>query len=466
MSEEAIRYEASHIQVLEGWEAIRKRPGMYVGSTGERGLHQLVFEVAGRSVREALSGRPGPIDVTLTPDGGVRVADDGPGVPVEAAGGTEGPALEALLTSPHAGTALNSRHAVAVSLFGMGPCVTTALSSRLTAEVRREGVRWVQEYVRGVAVAPPSAAGPATGSGTAIAFRADTDIFGTAECSFDVLAERFRELAFLNRGLDISLTDERPPSGPRSERFWFPGGARDFVAFLEARPDVPVPPDVIGFEREDEGMQGSVEVALRWCDAREERVRSFANSQPTPYGGTHEAGFRDGVAAAINAYARQRRLLAAADPDLSADRIGEGLTAVVSVKLDRPEFHGATCGELGGAAVRACVGEAVREHLSTWLEGHPAQATAVVERIVRGCLPGLSSNRPPRRIQGTEPAGRRPPCGARAAGQRPLAVERAERRDGSRVGPLSCRGACRTLRSARDTAPHHARRRSRGQPSP
>ncbi|WP_405891432.1 ATP-binding protein [Streptomyces sp. NBC_00133] len=384
MSQDAIRYDASHLEVLEWWEAIRKRPGMYVGSTGERGLHQLVFEVAGLAVNEVLAGRASSVDVTLTPDGGVRVADDGPGVPVEAAGDTGGPSLEALLTRPHAGAGLGGRHAAAMSLFGMGPCVTNALSSHLTAEVGREGVRWVQEYKRGVALTPPTAVGPATGSGTTITYWPDTDIFGTAKCSFAVLAERFRELAFLNQGLSISLTDERPPGGSRPSRFRFPGGTRDFVAFLDARAGAPVHPDVIAFEREDPQMAGTVEVALRWRGSREKRVRSFANSVLTPDGGTHTMGFHDGVAAAVTYYARQRRLLTATDPDLGTDQIGEGLTAVVSVKLDGPEFLGATHGTLGGAAVRACVASAVREHLGAWLEGHPEQAAAVVGRIVRG----------------------------------------------------------------------------------
>ncbi|MFF3430551.1 hypothetical protein [Streptomyces sp. NPDC002602] len=266
----------------------------------------------------------------------------------------------------------------------MGPCVTNALSSRLTAEVRREGVRWVQEYTRGVASTPPTAVGPATGSGTAIAFWPDTDVFGTAQCSFAVLAERFRELAFLNRGLGISLIDERTPGGAaRRMPFQAPGGTRDLVALLDAQVGSPVHPEVIGFEREDLRMAGTVEVALRWCGSRQERVRSFANSTRTPEGGAHELGFRDGVAAAVTSYARQRRLLTGADPDLRADQIGEGLTVVVSVKLDHPEYVGAALGGLGGAAVRPRVAEAVREHLGTWLEGHPEQAAAVVGGIIR-----------------------------------------------------------------------------------
>lgn len=381
MSDDASRYDATHIQVLDGLEAIRRRPGMYVGSTGERGVHQLVFEAVGRAVNEVLAGRAGCVDVTLTADGRVCVADDGPGVPAEAAEDTDGPGLEALLTRVPAVTRPFGRNTALVGQFAIGPCVTNALSSFLTAEVRREGMRWIQEYARGVAVTTPIVAGTATGSGTTIAFRPDPDIFGTAECSFTVLAERFRELAFLNRSLGISLTDDRGPGGSQSVRFRFPRGARDFVAFLDAGADAPVHPDVIGFEWADSPMAGVAEVALRWCGSGEERVLGFANGRLTSEGGTHVVGFRAGVAAAVNAYARERRLLSAADPELGADRTGEGLTAVVSVKLDRPEFEGATRSVLGNLAVRAGVEGAVREHLGRWLEGHPDQAAAVIGRI-------------------------------------------------------------------------------------
>lgn len=385
MSDAANPYNASHIQVLEGLEAVRKRPGMYVGSTGQRGLHQIVFVIAGRAVNEVLAGRASTVDVTLTPDGGVRVADDGPGVPVEAAGDIGGPGLEVLLTQMYPGAEPGGRDAVAMSLFGVGPCVTNALSSRLTAEVRRKGVRWIQEYAHGVALTQPSIAGPTTRSGTTIAFWPDSDIFETVEYSFAVLAERFRELAFLNRSLDISLTDERSPSGSRSVRCRFPGGARDFVAFLDAQARASLYSDVIGFEREESRIAGAVEVALRWRDSHEERLHSYANSEPTPYGGTHVAGFRDGLAAAVNAYAREGRLLAKAAPDLSADQICKGLTAVVSVKLDRPEFSGSTRRMLGSAAVHATLSEAVREHLGTWLARHPEQAAAILDGIIHRC---------------------------------------------------------------------------------
>ncbi len=383
MTEEASKYDASQIQALEGWEAIRKRPGMYIGSTGERGLRQLVFELADRSVNEVLAGHANCVDITLTSDSGVCVADDGRGIRIDEAGHTGISGLEALLTRMQAGAGPSGRHHVTLGLCGMGPFVVNALSSRMTAEVRRGGARWVQEYERGVAVTPLTEAGTSTGSGTTITFWPDADIFGTAEYSFDGLAERFRELALLNRGLEISLTDQRRPGDPRSALFWYPDGARDFVAILDEQKDEPVHPHIIGFEREEPRMAGTVEVALRWRASRDERVRSFANSRPTD-GGTHERGFRDGVATAVTAYARERRLLTASDPDLEADRIGEGLTAVVSVKLDNPTFEGSTRGWLGNAAVRACVEDSVREHLGRWLAGHPEQATALIDRIVQG----------------------------------------------------------------------------------
>lgn len=375
-------YDAARIEVLQGREAVRKRPGMWVGSTGERGLHGLVFDVVGRAVNQVLAGGGGCVDVTLTLDGGVRVADDGPGIPFDVTGDADRPDLEAQLTRMPTRPQPADWRVGAVSHFSAGLFVANALSSRLTAEAQGAGTRRVvQEYARGVPVAPPTAVGPATRNGTTIAFWPDTEIFGTTRCSFAVLAERFRQVAFLNRGVQMSLTDERPVGGPRVVSFRFPDGVRDFVAALNAEAGLLLRPDVIGFEWQDPRMAGTMEVALLWSGAPEERLRGFANSQATPQGGTHVDGFRDGVATAVTAYAREQGLLAAADPILKPS-ISEGLTAVVSVKLDRPEFLGATRGLLGNTDVRDCVAQAVREHLGNWFKEHPEQAAEIVNRIL------------------------------------------------------------------------------------
>ncbi|MCP3754389.1 ATP-binding protein [Streptomyces sp. TBY4] len=387
MREESTGYDASQIQVLEGWEAVRKRPGMYIGSTDERGLRTMVLAVAELAVNEVLAGRAGTVEVTLTSDGGVRVTDDGPGRPLDGTGGTGAPRLEALLTTLRAGARPAGRNDVMLDLCGTGPFVVNALSRRMTAEVRHERIRWIQEYARGVAVTPPTTAGTAPDSGTTITFWPDPDIFGTTRFSFDTLAERFRELAFLNRALDLSLTDRRHPGEPRSARFHFPGGARDFVTFLDTGTAAPALTETLSFELEAPRMAGTLEVAFRWSDSPAERLHTFANSHPTS-GGTHELGFRDGVAATINAYTRKRLpvplplpLPTETAPALSANRIAEGLTAVVSVKLDHPELQGPTRGTLGNPLVRTCVQQAVQEHLAAWLEQHPKQATALIARF-------------------------------------------------------------------------------------
>lgn len=381
MSGETTGYDAVRTEELQGREGVRKRPGMWVGSTGERGLHEMVFQVIGRAVNHALAGRGGgAVDVTLTPDGGVRVSDNGP---VAAARDTGGTGLEALLTSMPAaievgGPLVYMGHGCA----GGELFVANVLSSRLTAEVRCGGTRRVQEFARGVAAAPPAAMGPAVGSGTTVTFWPDTEIFETTRCSFSLLEERFRQVAFLNHGLGLSLTDERPRGGSRAVSFRFPGGVRECVAALGAETGTALQADVIGFEREDPRMAGTMEVALLWSGSHQERIRGFANSRATRQGGTHVDGFRDGVAAVVTAYARARGL-----PDVEgdswADRIGEGLTAVVSVKLEHPEYLGATRELLGNPEVRDCVAEAVREHLGAWLGGRPAYAAQVIDRILR-----------------------------------------------------------------------------------
>ncbi|WP_370093850.1 DNA gyrase subunit B [Streptacidiphilus sp. MAP12-20] len=341
-----------------------------------------MFDVSNQAVNEVLAGRATRVAITLTPDGGVRVAVDGPGVPFEDNADLDGPGLRAQLTQTYVGPRTLGRDAALVGWLHVGLFVATALSSRLTAEVRHGGVRKVQEYVRSVAVAPPAEVGPADDSGTVITFWPDADIFETTQVSSDTLVERFRELAFLNRGLDISLSDERRPAQSRSVQCRFLGGARDFVAFLDQHAGTPVDPETISFERQDERMAGTMEVAFRWRNTQEERFRTFANSHPTLAVSTHDLGFRDGLAAAVSAYAREQRRLTASDPDLQAGQIVKGLTAVVSVKLDHPEFEGATRGALANTAVQACVEEATREHLGHWLREHPKRAEAVLGRIL------------------------------------------------------------------------------------
>lgn len=383
MNGKRMGYGGVGIEALEGREAVRKRPGMWVGSTGERGLHELVFQAVGWSVNRVLAGREGgSVDITLTQDGGVRVADDGPEVPFGADGDAGGSGLEALLTGMPAAER-GGRHIAHLSPVNRaGLFVPNVLSSRLTAEVRHEGTRRVQEYARGVAAARPVATGPTAGSGTVIAFWPDAELFETTRCSFAVLAERFRQVSYLNRGLGISLTDERPAGGARAVSFRFPDGVRDLVAALDAETGTFLPPDIIGFEHEDPRMAGTMEVALLWSGYHPEHVRGFTNSRATRQGGTHVDGFRDGVAAAVTAYARERGLPAGGDAP-RADRIGDGLTAVVSVKLDHPEYLGATRELLGNTEVRGCVGEAVREHLGRWFDEQPQRAAQIVDRILR-----------------------------------------------------------------------------------
>ncbi|MFI2611208.1 DNA gyrase subunit B [Kitasatospora sp. NPDC018619] len=373
MSQDDNPYANARIEVLEGAEAVRKWPGMYIGSTGERGVNQLVFEVAGPAVEEVLAGRAGRVEITLLPDGGVRVADDGPGAGVEA-----------LLTRMHSGERSRGRHDVACAFLGIGPFVANALSSRMTVEARGGGVRRVQEYARGRALTPLAEAGPAAGSGTCVTFRPDPEVFGSTRPAFDALADRFRELALLNRVLDVSLTDERDPRQVRSLRLRFPGGVRELVGLLDEGDAAPAVTDTVWFEAVDERMAGTVEVALRWRERGGERVRSFANNRPTGRGGSHEEGLREGVAAALGAYARRHPRPGPAGAERIAGAACAGLTAVVSVKLDDPRFEGSTLDVLAVPAVRGCVAGAVRERLGAWLAGHPEQAAAVLARAAEG----------------------------------------------------------------------------------
>ena len=368
MSPEPAGYDASHITVLEGLEAVRRRPGMYIGSTGERGLHSLVLEAAGWGIDEILAGRAGCVEMTLLSDGGVRVADDGPGTDVAG--------LAIALTVLRAGwSSVGGRYPMR-TLMGQ-PSIVNALSRRLVVEVWSEGRREVREYACGSPDVDADAHAdavlkPASGSGTIFTFWPDPDIFETTDFSFDALAEGFKELAFLYRELNFVLTDER--TEPRTLRLHFPGGVREMVAYLDGEGAS----DIAGFERDEPQMAGMMDIAWHWRGSGQEQIRGFVNTRHTPEGGTHLLGFRDGVAGALTAYARERGLLAASDPDISADAIGAGLTAIVSVKLEFPEFEGCTRGTLGNAEVRGCVRQAVEEHFGAWLADHPQQAAEIL----------------------------------------------------------------------------------------
>ncbi|WP_330335360.1 ATP-binding protein (plasmid) [Streptomyces sp. NBC_00536] len=372
-------YTGSHIQVLEGCEAIRRRPGMFVGSSGERGLHQLVYEVVSYAVNEHVGGHADTIDVTITADGGIRVSDNGRGlfVGVEESDGTS--AVERELTELSFGGKPHTRYGVSGGLSGLGLCVVNALSSGLTVEVRRDGHCWTQEYEKGTPITPLTRNGETSEHGTAIAFRPDADIFETTRYSFATLSERFQELSFLNRGLAVSLTDERPE---RPVRHHHVDGLRAYVAHLNPYPPSLVHSPAIGFESENEDETVFVQVALQWNTWSTGGFRSFANSTRTHEGGTHEQGFRTALTDVVNDYARRQRMISADDEGITADDVHEGLTAVVSVKLAHPVFEGSTRTRLGNPEAGAYVQGVVRRHLTEWLDQHPTEAAAIVRHVL------------------------------------------------------------------------------------
>lgn len=381
-----IAYDGSQIQILEARESIRRRPGMYIGSIGEHGLHQLVYEVVGYAVDEHVAGHADAIDVTITADGGMRVADNGRGLPVEPEESTGRSAVELVLTELSFGSGPRSRHHVSGGLSGLGMCVVNALSDRLSVEVRRDGFRWTQEYERGVALAPLTRHEATTGHGTTIAFRPDAGIFETTRYSFATLTERLRELAFLNAGLAVSLTDERPERPERPVRFRHEDGLRKFVTHLNPYPVALVHSPAIGFASESGDGTVRAQVALQWNTGPRQEIRTFANSTRTLEGGAHAEGFLTSLTAVLNDHARRQRLLPADDGEpareLTAEEVRGGLVAVVSVTLADPVFEGSTRSRLRNAEAGDCVRDAVREHLDDWLERHPGEAAAIIRHIV------------------------------------------------------------------------------------
>ncbi|MFI0906016.1 DNA topoisomerase (ATP-hydrolyzing) subunit B [Streptomyces sioyaensis] len=392
-------YDASAITVLEGLDAVRKRPGMYIGSTGERGLHHLVQEVVDNSVDEAMAGHADTIDVTILPDGGVRVVDNGRGIPVGIVPSENKPAVEVVMTVLHAGGKFGGGgYAVSGGLHGVGVSVVNALSQRVAVEVRTDGHRWTQEYKLGVPTAPLAKHEATEDSGTSVTFWADGDIFETTEYSFETLSRRFQEMAFLNKGLTIALTDERPDhvdeeGKPLAVRYHYEGGIVDFVKYLNSRKGELVHPTVIDVEAEDKERLLSVELAMQWNTQYSEGVYSFANTIHTHEGGTHEEGFRAALTGLINRYARDKRLLREKDDNLTGEDIREGLTAIISVKLGEPQFEGQTKTKLGNTEAKTFVQKVVHEHLTDWLDRNPNEAADIVRKGIQAATARVAARK-------------------------------------------------------------------------
>ncbi|MFL0580330.1 DNA topoisomerase (ATP-hydrolyzing) subunit B [Dietzia sp. 179-F 9C3 NHS] len=426
-------YGASSITVLEGLEAVRMRPGMYIGSTGPRGLHHLIWEVVDNSVDEAMAGHATGVKVTMLEDGGIEVIDDGRGIPVEMH--EQGmPTVQVVMTQLHAGGKFDSdSYAVSGGLHGVGISVVNALSTRVEVEIKRDGRLWKQDFDRAVP-AELVDAGPAEGTGTKVRFWADPEIFETVEYDFDVVARRLQEMAFLNKGLTITLTDRRPaaeeaaeleaiadsegtsgadaapgsdegsdhehavdaeatfaegagdteaaPAAPVRERkrtFHYPEGLKDYVTAIN-KSKTAIHPTILYFDGKGTGHE--VEVAMQWNSGYSESVHTFANTINTHEGGTHEEGFRAALTSLVNKYARDKKLLKEKDPNLTGDDIREGLAAVISAKIADPQFEGQTKTKLGNTEVKGFVQRQVTDHVGHWFEANPAEAKTIVNKAI------------------------------------------------------------------------------------
>lgn len=374
-------YDARSITVLEGLEAVRKRPGMYIGSTGERGLHHLVTEVVDNSVDEAMAGHADAIEVTLLADGGVRVADNGRGIPIDLHPVEKRPAVELVLTTLHAGGKFDDKaYAVSGGLHGVGVSVVNALSRTLDVEIRRDGHVWRQHYETTVPTSGLVKGEATEETGTQITFWADPGIFETTTFSYETLTRRMQEMAFLNKGLSISVRDERPEhtdGGPVVNTYHYERGLSDYVEYINAKKD-PAHASIISFEEEGDGI--AVEVAMQWNQSYTSSVHTFANTINTAEGGTHEEGFRSALTTLVNRYARDQRLLRERDENLTGDDIREGLTAIISVKLAEPQYEGQTKTKLGNTEAKSFVQKVTNEHLRDWLERNPGEAKDIVSK--------------------------------------------------------------------------------------
>ena len=419
-------YDASAIQVLEGLDAVRKRPGMYIGSTGERGLHHLVWEIVDNSVDEALAGIADHIDVTILSDGAVSVADNGRGIPTGKRDGEDVSAVELVLTQLHAGGKFGGGgYKVSGGLHGVGSSVVNALSKRLDVEVRQRGHVFRMSFENGVPLAPLSQDEPLedpTKTGTTVTFWPNDKIFETVRFDFETIRSRFQQTAFLNKGLTITLVDERPdetapagddidldnihegtdtvvestPSTAKAKKvtYRYDNGLVDYVNHLVgSKRSEPIHPDVISIESEDKNRSLSLELAMQWTTAYSESVHTYANTINTHEGGTHEEGFRAALTKLVNDFARKQNLLKDKDENLTGDDIREGLTAVVSVKLAEPQFEGQTKTKLGNSEVKGFVQRAMTDEFGHWLGAHPREARDIVSKSIQAAMARMAARK-------------------------------------------------------------------------
>ena len=412
-------YEAGDITVLEGLEAVRKRPGMYIGSTGERGLHHLVYEAVDNSVDEALAGYCDHIEVVLQAAGGLRVSDNGRGIPVDIHPAEGRPTLEVVMTVLHAGGKFGGGgYAVSGGLHGVGISVVNALARKFISEVKRQGYVWRMEFADGGHPITELVRGEETEeTGTTQVFYPDPEIFETTYFDFETLRARFQQMAFLNKGLTITLTDERgnggseelagqdgeaepetPEAGEaettRKISYRYDGGLLDYVQHLvKARKLDVIHPEIIAFESEDPEEEISLEVAMQWTSAYTEGVHTYANTINTSEGGTHEEGFRSALTTLINRYARERGILREKDENLTGDDIREGLTAVISIKLGEPQFEGQTKTKLGNTEARTFTQKVMYDQLGNWLESHPNEARDIIRKAIQASHARLAARK-------------------------------------------------------------------------
>lgn len=386
------KYDAGAIQVLEGLEAVRKRPGMYIGSTGPRGLHHLVYEIVDNSVDEALAGYCDSIQVVITKDGHIRVSDNGRGIPVDMHPVEKKPAVEVVLTVLHAGGKFGGGgYAVSGGLHGVGASVVNALSTKLSVEVHREGFIHTMSFTIGVPDAPLKKGGKTDRTGTTIEFVPNPEIFETVEFDYETLRARFQQMCFLNKGLKISLQDERDG---RNDTYLYERGLIDYVEYLNSAKKVEVVhPDIISIETETKEKNMSVEIAMQWTTGYNEGVHTYANTINTHEGGTHEEGFRTAITSLLNKYARDKGLLKEKDENLTGDDVREGLTAVISVKLTEPQFEGQTKTKLGNTEAKTFVQRVVNDQLGDWLERNPGQAKEVIRKAIQAAAARMAARK-------------------------------------------------------------------------